>query len=223
MILGITTATPRCTVALVGDDGEVLGEEAYEDEMNHAERIFPTLDRLLSSTGRAKGDIERVACDVGPGSFTGIRVGLASAKGIALALGVPLTGVGSLRAMCAAALSVATADIAVAHLDAKRGETFVGAYDRALEIRFTPRHLPIGTVADDLMGELRGPSRRAVVHCGRAAAREGVSPIIDDPACELPSASWVARVAARSPAPPLEAIDDLEPDYGRAPDAKPMV
>lgn len=214
MILGLTTATPRCTVALVSN-GRVLASKSYEDEMNHAERIFGTLDALLAEAERQKSEIATVACDVGPGSFTGVRVGLSSAKGIALGLGVPLVGVGSLEAMCAAALERHEAGVACALIDAKRGETFVAAYGRDGRERLTPRHTNAGRTHEALSFE--GDD---VIYCGRAAEREGVSPILHHATCELPSAEWIARLAAqREPT----TVDLVEPMYVRAPDAKPMV
>lgn len=210
MILALSTATPRCCVALVDGD-QVLAELHYEDEMKHAERLFPTLDTLFAEAGCTRAQITRVACDVGPGSFTGVRVGLASAKGIALGLSVPLIGVGSLEAMCAAALELAPdAAIACGLIDAKRGETFLAAYDRAGAEVLAPRHT--------LMGEAAKHVEPGWTFCGRAAAREGTSPIVDDPQCELPHARWIARLAARRAAETVE----LEPVYVRAPDAKPM-
>lgn len=219
MILALTTATPRCTVALVTPAGEPLAELAYEDELNHAERVFGTIDELFAGAGRQKGEVSFIACDVGPGSFTGVRVGLASAKGMALGLGVPLVGVGSLEAMSAAAFDVAPANVSVicSLLDAKRGETFVAAYDREGQPRLAPEHVRIGEAAA-LAASL---GLGEIAFAGRAAAREGVAPILAGDACELPSAIWIARLAIPrlTGAPPL---DLLEPVYLRAPDAKKM-
>ncbi len=216
MLLAITTATPRCTVALVERDGTVVAELGYEDELNHAERVFGTLDALFQAAGASRADLEQIVCDVGPGSFTGVRVGLASAKGIALGLSVPLLGVGSLQAMAAAAFALAPPEIGVvcALLDAKRGETFVGAYDRRGEVVVAPRHEPTGSA-----GATVAALGDAVLFCGRAAAREGLAPILDDPSCELPSATWLARVALSFRSSP-PALGDVEPVYLRAPDAK---
>lgn len=211
MILAITTATPRCSVAIVERD-RVLAELDYEDEMKHAERLFPTLDTLFAEAGRTRDQVTRVACDIGPGSFTGVRVGLASAKGIAMGLAVPLVGVGSLEAMCAAALALTPeAAIACALIDAKRGETFLAAYDRAGTEVLAPRHT--------LTGEAAAQVERGWTFCGRAAVREGTAPIVDHPQCELPSAVWIARLAAQRSE---DTVDGLEPVYVRAPDAKPM-
>src|SRR5690606_17703941 len=105
MVLGITTASPRGG-ACVLDGSRVAGRAGYEDEMRHAEQLFATIDEALAAAGLGRGALEAIACDVGPGSFTGVRVGLASAKGIALALGVPLLPVLSLEAMAGAARSL---------------------------------------------------------------------------------------------------------------------
>src|SRR4051812_25416291 len=103
-VLALSTSTPRGSVAVV-DDGAVLASVAYVDLKSHAERIFGSIDLALAKAGLERSTIAAVACDLGPGSFTGVRVGVASAKGIALALGVPVFGVSSLEVMAAAAFT----------------------------------------------------------------------------------------------------------------------
>ena len=78
-LLALSTATPRCSVAVVDDD-RVLAQGGYDDEMRHAERLFGLVDEVLASAGVERGELEAIACDLGPGSFTGVRVGVASAK-----------------------------------------------------------------------------------------------------------------------------------------------
>jgi tRNA threonylcarbamoyladenosine biosynthesis protein TsaB len=80
-------------------DGKVLGALFHEELNAHAERVLGLIEELLASAGWTRGSLDRVAVGVGPGSFTGLRVGIALAQGIALGLARPLIGVGSLRAM----------------------------------------------------------------------------------------------------------------------------
>ncbi|MBW2527910.1 MAG: tRNA (adenosine(37)-N6)-threonylcarbamoyltransferase complex dimerization subunit type 1 TsaB, partial [Deltaproteobacteria bacterium] len=112
-VLGISTSTPRGSAALI-EGSRLLGSVAYEGEMHHAERLFGALDELFERAQVDRGSLEAVACDVGPGSFTGVRAGLAAAKGLALGLEIPLLPVGALEAMAAAAWTSPTADQAEA-------------------------------------------------------------------------------------------------------------
>ncbi|MHB8060025.1 MAG: tRNA (adenosine(37)-N6)-threonylcarbamoyltransferase complex dimerization subunit type 1 TsaB [Gaiellaceae bacterium] len=93
LTLALDTATPRSSCALV-EDGELLGERETK-----AVAVLAAADALLAEAGRAAGDLERIVCGTGPGSFTGIRIGLAAARGLALALDLPLAGISTLTAL----------------------------------------------------------------------------------------------------------------------------
>jgi len=113
LILAFDTATDRATSALVGD-GEVLGER-----VSRASTLLADVDALVRQAGAHPRDITGLALGIGPGSFTGIRIGLAAARGLALALDVPAAGVSTLAALAAGAPG------AIAVIDAKRREVFV--------------------------------------------------------------------------------------------------
>ncbi len=113
LILAFDTATDRATSALV-DDGEVLGER-----VSRASTLLADLDALLRQGGAHQRDVTGLAVGTGPGSFTGIRIGLAAARGLALALDVQAAGVSTLDALAAGAPG------AVPVIDAKRSEVFV--------------------------------------------------------------------------------------------------
>ena len=113
LILAFDTATDRATSALVGD-GEVLGER-----VSRASTLLADVDALVRQAGAHPRDITGLALGIGPGSFTGIRIGLAAARGLALALDVPAAGVSTLAALAAGAPG------AIAVIDAKRHEVFV--------------------------------------------------------------------------------------------------
>jgi tRNA threonylcarbamoyladenosine biosynthesis protein TsaB len=113
LILAFDTATDVATSALV-EDGEVLGERT-----SRAVTLLEDVDALLRQAGARTGDIQGLAVGTGPGSFTGLRVGLATARGLALALGVPVAGVSTLDALAAGAPG------ALPVIDARRGEVFV--------------------------------------------------------------------------------------------------
>jgi tRNA threonylcarbamoyladenosine biosynthesis protein TsaB len=113
LILAFDTATDRATSALVGD-GEVLGER-----VSRASTLLADVDALVRQAGAHPRDLTGLAVGIGPGSFTGIRIGLAAARGLALALDVPAAGVSTLDALAAGAPG------AIAVIDAKRREVFV--------------------------------------------------------------------------------------------------
>jgi tRNA threonylcarbamoyladenosine biosynthesis protein TsaB len=113
LILAFDTATDVATSALV-DDGEVLGERA-----SRAATLLEDVDALLRQAGAHTRELGALAVGTGPGSFTGVRVGLATARGLALALGVPVAGVSTLAALAAGAPG------ALPVIDARRGEVFV--------------------------------------------------------------------------------------------------
>ena len=113
LILAFDTATDVATSALVAD-GEILGERS-----SRAVTLLEDLDALLRQAGTHTRDVEALAVGIGPGSFTGVRIGLSTARGLALALGVPVAGVSTLDALAAGAPG------ALPVIDARRREVFV--------------------------------------------------------------------------------------------------
>ncbi len=101
-VLGIESSGPRGGVALL-DAGRVVGTRVFERGMVHGREIAPAIQDLLAEAGFDLNTIDLLACDLGPGSYTGLRVGLAAAKGLALATGIPLAGVPSLDVLAEAA------------------------------------------------------------------------------------------------------------------------
>jgi len=234
-LLSISTSTPRGSVAILDGDRE-LASASYSDQHGHAERLFAAIDEALLAANLDRSSLQAVACDLGPGSFTGVRVGLASAKGIALALGLRTVGVTSLEAVAAAAFGDgraerADADVVAAVLDAKKGELFLGAFDVSLKSLLEPLHIlragaadvlrPLalqrklilsGELTEDLTGELM---------------RQLLGDLAPEPSVHLPDAVWVGRVAAArlaqgggDDAAALEALYVRAPDAVRAHDAK---
>src|SRR5690349_7452818 len=132
--LAIDTSTHRAEIALFAGDS-CAARETNRDPAKHAESLFALIDRAFASAGWRKTEVGLVVAGLGPGSFTGVRVGLATAKGIALALDRPIVGVPGLDAMASAArraphAHVADVDVVVALLDARKSEVFFRAYGR---------------------------------------------------------------------------------------------
>jgi len=148
LILGIETATRAGSVALVraatgpadapslgsadAPSFEALAESRFGETGASASEILPAIDGCIARIGARSSEIGLIAVSVGPGSFTGLRVGLATAQGLALGLGAPLAGVGTLEALAAAAIAdggpIGADDVLCACLDARRGEVYAALY-----------------------------------------------------------------------------------------------
>ena len=124
-VLGIESSGARGGTALL-IDGEIRGVRIFEKGMVHGREIAPSIRSLLDEAKVEASAIDLIACDVGPGSYTGLRVGLAAAKGLALALGKPVAGVASLDAVADAARDLAP--IICPALDAKWGQVYGAIY-----------------------------------------------------------------------------------------------
>jgi tRNA threonylcarbamoyladenosine biosynthesis protein TsaB len=150
-ILALDSATPSSAVALARADGwlrEARDEVAPGERPQHARRLLALAAELLTAAELTWSEIGRVAVGVGPGGYTGLRIGLATAHGIALAHGAQLVGVGTLRALA----EPLRERPAVAVLDARRGEAFIAAYHDGEEL-LAPRVC--------CPSELAGMARRA--------------------------------------------------------------
>ncbi|OLC39098.1 MAG: tRNA (adenosine(37)-N6)-threonylcarbamoyltransferase complex dimerization subunit type 1 TsaB, partial [Candidatus Rokubacteria bacterium 13_1_40CM_4_69_5] len=120
-VLAVETSTLAGGVALL--DGErIRGEYSLDVSATHSERLMPAIDRVLTDAGWTPADLQGLAAAVGPGSFTGLRIGLSAVKGLALALGIPIAAVPTLDAM-AASLPFASLPVCPV-LDARKGEVY---------------------------------------------------------------------------------------------------
>ena len=211
-LAAIDTSTPLGSVALF-EDGVFLAEDAHRVSNAHGESLLPMMSALFERAGWTARDVTRWAVGVGPGSFTGIRIAVATAKGIVLATGAELVGVTSLDALAFGL----TGELVVSLIGAGKGELFVQA--RRGEARVLgPMHLRTGDVAARI-AELAGGAR--VVVAGEAASQVDWSvlgervELVVHPPHDLPHASAVGRIALGRPP---EDADALEPVYVRPPD-----
>jgi len=127
--LALETATTATAVGLDDGTGTLL-EEVVDTERRHTESLAPAAERLLAASGLAPSALEEVVVDVGPGLFTGLRVGIAFATGLALAAGVELRAVTSTDVLAHAAADCGAGGAIVAVVDARRGEVFAARYVR---------------------------------------------------------------------------------------------
>lgn len=217
-ILALETATRRATACLL--EGErVIASRTSEDPRTHAEHIIQLIDELALEAGVPKASLDLIACGLGPGSFTGVRIALATAKGIALALERPLVGVSSLRAMAA---GVSEARSVMALIDAKKGEIFVASYDPRGEEILAPCH--VSRAALPALAEAHLASSGIIV--GEVASELGLpeTAIVRGPSTDLPHAALVGKLAyARALLGEVDSLDALEPLYVRPPDIYPQL
>lgn len=206
-VLGIETSSLRGSVALVEGD-RVVGTAHHEEPHRHGERLLPLLDELLARCGWRRGSLDRVGVGVGPGSFTGLRVGIALATGISLGLGVPLVGVGSLRAL-AAGHPASDPRLRVVVRDARRNEHFVAVYDVDGNERTEAHAVPQALTPERVRG-LVGGAPFVVV-----GARLPELPCADGEPLHSPDAGAVARLAASLDPAAHPAL----PHYVRGPNA----
>jgi len=125
LVLGIESSTPVASVALVSADG-LKGEMTLNTGFTHSEQLLPLIDGLLRQTGCSLDKVEGIAVSRGPGSFTGLRIGMATAKGLAQGRGVPLAGVPTLQAL--AYRCFAGRGLVSALLNARRQEVYAALY-----------------------------------------------------------------------------------------------
>jgi tRNA threonylcarbamoyladenosine biosynthesis protein TsaB len=196
-ILAIETSSPRGSIALM-EAATAVCELEHERANAHGESIQPLIEEALASAGWSMSSIDRVAVGTGPGSFTGLRVGIALAQGIAEGLEVPLIGVGSLAAM---ALAVPAGEIGLrcAVVDARHGELFAGAYDALGREVLAPSLAPDLATIESWLVE-RG---EAIVYAGLAARtpQQPRSRHFSSPGADLPHARQTAVAAAAAPIP----------------------
>ncbi len=124
-ILGIDTSSSSLSVAVMDDD-LLKGEFTLNHKLTHSEQMMPLLDSLLSHLELKMADIDLIGVSVGPGSFTGIRIGVAAANAMAMALDIPVVGISSLEAMAYTAGE--TAYTIVSTFDAQRDRFYFNAY-----------------------------------------------------------------------------------------------
>lgn len=222
IVLGFDSSTPATVVGLRLADGATL--EARDDPSGgerpgHATRLLPLAAELLAEAGLRWGEIERIAVGVGPGTFTGLRIGIATARGLAQSLEVALVGVSSPRAL---AYGVGEQGVALALIDARREEVFAAAYDGDVEV-IAPHALPPAAI-EELLDRLRtrtGHERWIAVGDGAVRYREaldlpGVVVPEDDSELNRIQASAVCALGALA----AEADGRVVPDYCRRPDAE---
>ncbi|HEY7972243.1 MAG: tRNA (adenosine(37)-N6)-threonylcarbamoyltransferase complex dimerization subunit type 1 TsaB [Xanthobacteraceae bacterium] len=212
-VLALDTALAACSVAVLDSRHGILASASVPMRRGHAEALLPSINHVMDDAGVAFSDLDRIAVTVGPGSFTGLRVGVSAARGIALAAGKPAVGVTTLAAFAAPALILAQGTPVLAVVDARHGQFYAQTVGDvgAAEARMVS--------LSEIMELASAPIRIAgnCIDLVAAAWPRGRPSHVAVDASEAPDIGWVARLGATSS---LNA--GPKPFYLRAADARPQ-
>jgi tRNA threonylcarbamoyladenosine biosynthesis protein TsaB len=224
-VLGLDTATAATAVALLTADGALLearDDPAGGDRPRHATTLLPLAAGLLDRAGIDWPALDLIAVGIGPGTFTGLRIGIATARALAQGAGAELVGISSLRALAAGAASESPQRPVAAMIDARRGELFVAAYSGAEQL-LEPLALAPERVAAAL-DRVAPAGSDPWLAVGDGALRfrsvleaAGVAVAPDDSGFHRVSAAVICRLAATGQA---DAHEPVTPHYVRVPDAE---
>lgn len=207
IILAIDTCLEACSAALL-EGATVLAADSLPMARGHQEALAPLVEKLVAQAGIAFSDLDRIGVTVGPGSFTGLRVGLAFAKGLGAALDRPVAGIGALAALA----EPHGPGLVFPLIDARRGQVYLQAFAQGRPL-MAPDALEIDTAAARL-AELSAGGACRLVGSG-AALLAGLLPgaeVFPDGACDPAAVGRLAAAAPGTAAP--------RPLYLRAPDAR---
>lgn len=172
-ILNIETSGRICSVALTRD-GAVEFQLENREGMAHAEQLAPYVERCMEELKRKEWQLDAVAVSIGPGSYTGLRIGLSLAKGVAFGLDIPLIGVSTLKILAVKAMfrgmELTGDELLVPMIDARRMEVFTGVYDFALNAVEAPG--PKILDADSYSDLLRSGRKLCFMGDGAAKAKD---------------------------------------------------
>ena len=165
LTLAVECATKSIGLALLDDEG-VLAELYVRLGRHHAEVLLPALDRLFIMSGFTPGNLDLLACTVGPGSFTGLRIGVSTVKGLALATGKPIVGVSTLETL--AMNAIPSRRLICPMLDAQKNQVYTGLYRMGPDNLLAAERPDQLTSASDLLEEL---AEEEIVFLGDGALR----------------------------------------------------
>ena len=218
LVLAIDTALAACAAAVLDTQrGAIIASETLALTRGHAEAVMPLIARVMDQAAIEFQALDRIAVTIGPGSFTGLRVGISAARGIALAAGKPAIGLSTLAGLAAPHIAEDDTTTVVAAIDARHDHVYLQVFGPAARTLVPPRIAP---VREALRAALAGPAR--IVGSGAELItalwpKTEPPPLLVDPR-GAPDIDWVARLGAAA----VEGHGSPKPLYLRAPDAQPQ-
>ncbi len=217
-VLAIDTALGACAACILdAGNTEPLASESLRMERGHAEALMPLLDRLGQSVPGGFDTIDRVAVTIGPGSFTGLRVGISAARAIGLAAEIPVVGVTTLSALLAPLVAAGDRRLIAAAIDARHGAVYFQAVAPGGRNVVAPTHIGLREALRYLGSGPVALTGSAATLLSAEAMQAGVS-VSTAHALDEPDIRFVARLGMA--ADPGQALP--KPFYLRAPDARPQ-
>ncbi len=217
-VLAIDTALAACSAAVLDTaHGGILASESLPMLRGHAEALMPLIARVMQQSGMAFTDLDRVVVTTGPGSFTGLRVGISAARGFGVATGLVVIGVSTLSAFAAPYLGADDKSPVIAGIDARHGHVYLQVFAPGGRTLIAPRLAPLD---EAVRAASAAPARivgSAALAVADALAETAPAPVTVD-AREAPDIGWVAQIGAVVP----ETKSPPKPQYLRAPDAQPQ-
>ncbi|WP_249128709.1 tRNA (adenosine(37)-N6)-threonylcarbamoyltransferase complex dimerization subunit type 1 TsaB [Bradyrhizobium lablabi] len=216
MILAIDTALDACAAAVLDTaQNKLIAQESQAMKRGHAEALMPLIARVMKESGVAFDTLDRIASTTGPGSFTGLRVGLSAARGIALAANKPVVGVTTLAAYAAPVVSESDEHPIISAVDARHDHVYLQVVSGSGAALVTPR---VASIAEAIEAARFG-APHLVGNAAKLLADRwpAESPLIKVDPQAAPDIAWVAWLGAA--VDPQVAL--ARPLYLRAPDAKP--
>jgi tRNA threonylcarbamoyladenosine biosynthesis protein TsaB len=217
-VLAIDCALDACSAAVLDSlQGTILASESRVMERGHAEAVMPLIARVMDRAGHGFDELDRIAVTVGPGSFTGLRVGIAAARGIALAAGKPAVGLSTLAGLAAPHIAGNEDTPVAAAIDARHDCVYLQVFGPDGRTVVMPRLAPL---AEAVAAALTGPARlvgSAAAHLAQAWPVDEAPPTLVDQR-RAPDIAWIARLGAAA----ADGESPPRPLYLRAPDARPQ-
>jgi tRNA threonylcarbamoyladenosine biosynthesis protein TsaB len=217
-VLAIDTALGACAAAVLDTAyGGIVASESLPMIRGHAEALIPLVARIMQQSDMKFHDLDRIAVTTGPGSFTGLRVGLAAARGFGVATGLPVVGVSTLSVYAAPYLGADKQLPVVVAIDARHNHVYLQTFDPTGRTVIAPRLAPLSEAiraASEAPSCLVGSAAQAVAD---GLAKSAPTPPRVDPR-DAPEIAWVAKIGAVAP----EDKSPPNPLYLRAPDAQPQ-
>jgi len=218
LILAIDTALDACAAAVLDTEAaRLIARESLAMQRGHAEALMPLLGRVMQASGIDFTDLDRIAVTTGPGSFTGLRVGLSAARGIGLAAGKPVVGLTTLSAFAAPLVSETDDTPILSAIDARHDHVYYQLVSGNGTTIVRPRVAPVAEALEAARnGAPRLVGNAAQLVAARWPALTPPPPLVDQqPAPDIGWLAWLGAAALPEAAP-------AKPFYLRAPDAKPQ-